>query len=235
SKTLQAQVDQEQAKKCSLSSELGLANSEVAHLRARELQLTREVQQLREAKRVIEDEMHRLKTQHSVDDLQMKELHDQLETEQHFSVSCCFIPPIIGVVVQDQAEELKEEAEERSRSVLELEEERSSLAHQLQIALARADSEALARSIAEETVGDLEKEKTIKELELKDLHARHRADMAALDSNLVKLKERETENKKTIDQLMKDKEDLSHQMKLMQEDVRSAAGSVEELERLRNN
>lgn len=58
------------------------------------------------------------------------------------------------------------------------------MAHQLQIALARADSEALARSIAEETVADLEKEKTMKELELKDLLAKHRADIAAKDSSL---------------------------------------------------
>ncbi|RZF38553.1 hypothetical protein LSTR_LSTR006148 [Laodelphax striatellus] len=220
SKALQAQVDQEHAKKSSLSSELGLANSEVAHLRAREVQLSREVQQLRESKRNIEEEMHKLKTQRSVDDLQMKELQDQLETEQHFSS-----------LYKTQSEELKEEAEERSRCVLELEEERSSLAHQLQIALARADSEALARTIAEESLADIQKENTMKELELKDVHARHRADIAGLDSSLVK--ERETENKKTIDQLMKDKEDLSHQMKLMQEDVRVAKGSMDELERLR--
>lgn len=84
---MQAQVEQEQAKKSSLASELGLATSEVAHLRAREAQLSREVTQLRESKRNIEEELHKLKTQHSVDDLQMKELQDQLETEQHFSVS----------------------------------------------------------------------------------------------------------------------------------------------------
>ena len=51
--------------------------------------------------------------------------------------------------------------------VVELEEERSSIAHQLQLSLARADSEALARAIAEETVAELEKEKTMKELEIK--------------------------------------------------------------------
>lgn len=88
-----------------------------------------------------------------------------------------------------QTLELKEEIEEKTRSILDLEEERGSLAHQLQIALARADTEALARSIAEETIVDLEKEKTMKELELKDLLAKHRADIAARDSkiNLVRL------------------------------------------------
>lgn len=83
-----------------------------------------------------------------------------------------------------QTQELKEEIEEKTRCIAELEEERGSLAHQLQIALARADSEALARSIAEETVADLEKEKTMKELELKDLLSKHRQDIAAKDSSL---------------------------------------------------
>lgn len=72
---------------------------------------------------------------------------------------------------------MQEELDEKMRAIQELEEERGSLAHQLQIALARADSEALARSIAEETVADLEKEKTMKELEHKDLLAKHRSEL----------------------------------------------------------
>lgn len=35
----------------------------------------------------------------------------------------------------------------------------------------------------------------------------------------LQMKERELEYKKTIEQIMKDKEDLSHQMKLMQEGI----------------
>lgn len=87
SKTLQSQVEQEQSKKSFLQSELGVQTSETAHLRAREEQLSHEVATLREAKRHIEEEYHKLKTKRSVDDLQMKELQDQLETEQYFSVS----------------------------------------------------------------------------------------------------------------------------------------------------
>lgn len=48
--------------------------------------------------------------------------------------------------------------------------------------MARADSESLARSIAEETIADLEKEKTMKELELKEVISRHRTDIANKDS-----------------------------------------------------
>jgi hypothetical protein len=80
---------------------------------------------------------------------------------------------------------LKEELEDRHKFVSELEEERNSLTQQVQIAVARADSEALARSIAEETVTDLEKEKTIKELEMKDIISKHRAEILAKESSII--------------------------------------------------
>lgn len=73
---------------------------------------------------------------------------------------------VLQTLYKTQAQELKEEVEERSRNILELEEERGDLTHRLQLAVARADSEALARSIAEETVGELEKEKTMKVIEI---------------------------------------------------------------------
>jgi len=80
------QIEQELTKKSSLQSELGTHISEATQLRARESQLLREVTLLRENKRAIEEELHKLKTEHSVTDLQMKELQDQLEAEQYFSV-----------------------------------------------------------------------------------------------------------------------------------------------------
>lgn len=80
------QVEQEQQKKSLLQSELGLQASEVALLRARESHLSQEVIELREGKKSLEEELHKVKTARSVDDLQMKELQDQLEAEQYFAV-----------------------------------------------------------------------------------------------------------------------------------------------------
>ena len=58
---------------------------------------------------------------------------------------------------------------------------RDSLAAQLEITLTKADSEQLARSIAEEQYSDLEKEKIMKELELKEMMARHRQELGEKD------------------------------------------------------
>ncbi|XP_014259606.1 rho-associated protein kinase 2 isoform X2 [Cimex lectularius] len=221
SKTLAAQVEQEHGKKSALTTELAVQTSEVAALRAREAQLSKEVAQLRERQKQTEEELHRVKTQKSVDDLQMKDLQDQLEDQLHFTS-----------LYKSQSEQLKDEIEEKIRSINELEEERGSLAHQLQLALARGDSEALARSIAEETVADLEKEKTMKELELKELLAKHRADSAAKDTNITNYKEREIDFKKRIDDLVKDNDELIQQKKIMEEDVQNAKSCMEEFERL---
>lgn len=50
-----------------------------------------------------------------------------------------------------------------------LQEGRDSLSAQLELVLAKTESEELARSIAEEHLPDLEKEKTMLELEIKDI------------------------------------------------------------------
>lgn len=90
-KALQANLEQEQQKKSSFAAELGVANSEVAGLKAREAQLTSEVTLLRQNKKSVEEELHKVKAQRSVDNLQMKELQDQFEAEQHFSVNKKFL------------------------------------------------------------------------------------------------------------------------------------------------
>lgn len=163
-----------------------------------------------------------MKREWSIEQLQMKELQDSLETEQYFST-----------LYKTQTNELKEELDEKNRLNKEFEEERASLKHQCQLALARADSEALARSIAEETVTDLEKEKTMKELELKDLIAKHHSEINAKEVALNKSKDREMELKKLNEQLAKEKEEISRQLKQAQEELFQKMDNNEEIEKLR--
>lgn len=68
---LQSQLEQEQTKKTTLTSELSLQNSEVAHLKSKEVQLVKEVTQLRETKRRYEDEAIKTKNTHNNDMLQV--------------------------------------------------------------------------------------------------------------------------------------------------------------------
>uniref|UniRef100_W4VRL9 Rho-associated protein kinase let-502 n=1 Tax=Corethrella appendiculata TaxID=1370023 RepID=W4VRL9_9DIPT len=219
---LHSQLEQEQCKKASLLSEVSLQSSEVAHLKAKEMQLVKEVQQHREGKRKYEDDIVKIKNAHNVDILQMKELQDQLEAEQYFSR-----------LYKTQSNELREEMEEKVRQMQEFEEERRSLLHQLQIALARADSEALARSIAEETVADLEKEKTMKELEHKDLLTKHRNELTAKETALTALKDIESEMNKKLNNKLYEIDDLIQQNKKLQDELTQHKTDQNELEKLK--
>ena len=214
---LVSQLEQEAQKRCLLQNDQSALSAELVGLRSRERQLQRELEAARDLARTLEEELHKLRTTKSIDDMQMRELQDQLEAEQYFSTlyktqvtknpkkslknpkeslkNCKKFPFKMAIVTHLKnpkesqripqkfhkkyplemaivihhlkVTELREEADEKTKQVVELEEERSGIAHQLQLSLARADSEALARAIAEETVAELEKEKTMKELEIK--------------------------------------------------------------------
>lgn len=185
------------------------------------MQLVKEITHLRETKRRFEDEMAKIKNAHNADILQMKELQDQLEAEQYFSR-----------LYKTQSTELREENEEKARSLHELEEERGSLLHQLQIALARADSEALARSIAEETVADLEKEKTIKELEIKDIISKHRNELVTKEAALAALREAENDVTKKLNLKLSEYDELMQINNKLKDEVAKNKANQSEMEKL---
>ena len=113
-----------------------------------------------------------------------------------------------------------------------MEEERSSLVHQLQLSLARGDSEALARSIALETIAELEKDRTLKELEYKDGVSKHLQELNSKEQLLNRLKDGETELKKTIDQYIKEKEDANKRVQELQDKLGKSQTNAEEVEKL---
>ena len=218
---LHSQLEQEQNKKSSLLSEFGLQSSEVAHLKAREVQLLKEVQQLREMKKKFEEDMSRVKNAHNADILQMKELQDQLEAEQYFSR-----------LYKTQSSELRDEMDEKTKTIHDLEDEKSNLFQQCERAEALARSEALAKSIVQQTVDDLENEKTMKELELKDLIAKHRNDIASKDTQIQGLRDTENELNRKLTIKMSEVEELMNQSKKLQDDLTKARTDQLEIDKL---
>uniref|UniRef100_A0A182YCT2 non-specific serine/threonine protein kinase n=1 Tax=Anopheles stephensi TaxID=30069 RepID=A0A182YCT2_ANOST len=243
---LHSQLEQEQSKKNSLLSEISLQSSEVAHLKSKEMQSQKELQQLRDTRKKLEEDVANVKKQHNTDILQvsyryhqfripiqlirvalfilfqMKEVQDQLEVEQYFSK-----------LYKTQYNELREEMKDRMRQLQKLDEERCNIMHQLQLANARADTEALARSIAEETVADLEKEKTMKELELKDLLTKHRNELMAKEAVVTSLKDVEAELKKSLGNKEYELEDMMQQSKKQQEELYRLKYELGELDKCR--
>ncbi|XP_053565652.1 rho-associated protein kinase 2 isoform X2 [Bombina bombina] len=212
-KNLTLKTEQETQKRSLTQNDLKMQLQQVNSLKMSEKQLKQEINHLTEIKLNLEKQNTELRKERQDADGQMKELQDQLEAEQYFST-----------LYKTQVRELKEECEEKSKlckdmqqKVQELQDERDSLAAQLEITLTKADSEQLARSIAEEQYSDLEKEKIMKELEIKEMMARHKQELAEKYATIASLEEANKTLTIDVGNLANEKEDLNNKLKEAQE------------------
>uniref|UniRef100_A0A8C0R384 Rho-associated protein kinase 1 n=1 Tax=Canis lupus dingo TaxID=286419 RepID=A0A8C0R384_CANLU len=150
-KNLSLQLEQESNKRLLLQNELKTQAFEADNLKGLEKQMKQEINTLLEAKRLLEFELAQLTKQYRGNEGQMRELQDQLEAEQYFST-----------LYKTQVKELKEEIEEKNRENLkkiqELQNEKETLATQLDLAETKAESEQLARGLLEEQYFELTQE-----------------------------------------------------------------------------
>ncbi|XP_048830372.1 rho-associated protein kinase 2 [Brienomyrus brachyistius] len=214
-KNLTLKIEQEMQKRSLMQNDLKTQKHQVNALRMSEKQLKQEANHLLEIKSSLEKQNQELRRERQDADGQMKELQDQLEAEQYFST-----------LYKTQVRELKEECEEKNKlykdiqqSLQELQEERDSLAAQLEITLTKADSEQLARSIAEEQYSDLEKEKIMKELEIKEMMARHKQELGEKDTTISSLEEANRTLTNDVAILASEKEEFNNKLKEMQEQL----------------
>ncbi|MFT7813340.1 rho-associated protein kinase 2 isoform X2 [Arapaima gigas] len=215
---LTLKIEQETQKRSLMQNDLKAQKQQVNALRMSEKQLKQEVNHLLEIKQSLEKQNQELRKERQDADGQMKELQDQLEAEQYFST-----------LYKTQVRELKEECEEKNKlykdiqqTLQELQEERDSLAAQLEITLTKADSEQLARSIAEEQYSDLEKEKIMKELEIKEMMARHKQELAEKDTTIGSLEEANRTLTSDVGILANEKEELNNKQKETQEQLQKS-------------
>ncbi|XP_061563390.1 rho-associated protein kinase 2-like isoform X2 [Cololabis saira] len=210
---LTLRLEQEIHKRSLSQSDLKMQNQQVSVLRCSEKQLKQELNQLLDMKQIFEKQNQELRREKQEADGQLKELKDQLETEQYFTT-----------LYKTQIRELKDECDERNKlykeahqRLAQYQEERDSLASQLETSLTKADSEQLARSIAEEQYSLLEKEKIMKELEIKDMMARHKQELGDKEATISSLEESNRTLTVDVANLASEKEELNNQLKEMQQ------------------
>lgn len=218
---LMAALEQERAARLSVSGEVAAAEAAARAAHAERDARARDLHAIRSALHETSEKLAAASAERDMHCARSEELRQQLETEQHY----CF-------VYKSQANDMRLMLDENTRAARDAEEERSSLLHQLQLAIARADSEAIARSIAEETVGELEKEKTMKELEMRDALSQHRSELAARDALVQGLRDRDHENRATIDLQRKEVDELRRSGTALAERVASLQRLQEEVDRL---
>uniref|UniRef100_A0A672P9J0 Rho-associated protein kinase n=1 Tax=Sinocyclocheilus grahami TaxID=75366 RepID=A0A672P9J0_SINGR len=209
---LSVRVQQETQKKTLFQADLNVQRQEVSSLRSSEKQLKQELNHLLELKLSLEKQNQELRREREEADKQLKELKDQLESEQYFTK-----------LYKTQIRELKEDSDETAKlykdaqqRIEDLQEERDSLATQLEASLTKADAEELARTIAEEQYSDLEKEKIMKELKIKDVIARHRQELSEKDNTISSLEESNRTLTLDVGNLANEKEELNNQLKHLQ-------------------
>uniref|UniRef100_A0A671QNB4 non-specific serine/threonine protein kinase n=1 Tax=Sinocyclocheilus anshuiensis TaxID=1608454 RepID=A0A671QNB4_9TELE len=205
---LSVRVQQETQKKTLFQADLNVQRQEVSSLRSSEKQLKQELNHLLELKLSLEKQNQELRKEREEADKQLKELKDQLESEQYFTK-----------LYKTQIRELKEDSDEKAKlykdaqqRIEDLQEERDSLATQLEASLTKADAEELARTIAEEQYSELEKEKIMKELEIKDMIARHRQEISEKDNTISSLEESNRTLTVDVGNLANEKEELNNQL-----------------------
>uniref|UniRef100_A0A6Q2WYJ9 non-specific serine/threonine protein kinase n=1 Tax=Esox lucius TaxID=8010 RepID=A0A6Q2WYJ9_ESOLU len=206
-------VEQEVQVRRLSQNDLKAQAQQVTTLRSSEKQLKQELNHLLDMKQSLEKQNKELRRERQEADGQLKELKEQLEAEQYFTT-----------LYKTQIRELKEECDERNKLYKEVhqrleeyQEERDSLAAQLEMSLTKADSEQLARSIAEEQFSDLEKEKIMKELEIKDMIARHKQDLEDKEATISSLEESNRTLTADVANLANEKEELNDQLKETQQ------------------
>ncbi|XP_031734246.1 rho-associated protein kinase 2-like isoform X5 [Anarrhichthys ocellatus] len=214
-KSLSLRLDQEFHKRSMSQSDLKMQNQQVLVLCSSEKQLKQELNHLLDVKQVLEKQNQELRREKQEAGGQLKELKDQLEAEQYFTT-----------LYKTQIRELKDDGEERNNlfkevqlRLAEYQEERDSMTAQLEASLTKADSEQLARSIAEEQYSDLEKEKIMKELEIKDMMARHKQELGDKEATINSLEESNRTLTVDVANLASEKEELNNQLKNMQQQL----------------
>ncbi|XP_052774970.1 rho-associated protein kinase 1-like isoform X1 [Mya arenaria] len=232
SRNLSLQVEQEIQRRGLIQTDLKNQQTELAKYRSKEKHLHGDMEEVQREKTSLEDEIKRLKEEMSLNELQMKELQDQFEAEQYFSS-----------LYRNQVKELKDEVVGKENKVQDLlddmkslDQEKESLGGQLQLAMAKADSEQLARTIAEEQLSDVEKEKTMLELEIKELLSRHKSELGKKDNIITTLEESKRDYNKTIDSLQMDREELLNRIRKLNDDLvnlQKQPVASEELEKLK--
>uniref|UniRef100_A0A8D3CZ72 non-specific serine/threonine protein kinase n=1 Tax=Scophthalmus maximus TaxID=52904 RepID=A0A8D3CZ72_SCOMX len=184
-KSLSLRLEQEIHKRSLSQSELKMQNQQVSVLRSSEKQLKQEVNHLLDMKQILEKQNQELRRSSTHARTHARtQLIDITLTESFFK----FIFSA-KTLYKTQIRELKDECDERNKmlTVPTLVPLRDSMTAQLEASLTKADSEQLARSIAEEQYSDLEKEKIMKELEIKDMMARHKQELGDKESTIIQM------------------------------------------------
>ena len=191
-----AQLERVLEEKSLMQSEMSVRASEITLLKTNEKRLVRDSAESRERFKSLEEELHKIRSARAVEDLQRKELEDQLEAEAYFSG-----------LYKTQVRELQEEVDEGRMKNEELGRDRGDIEAKLSTVMMRNEQESMSKVLIDQQINELEKEKMMRELEVKEILTKHRSELCNLGLQLSSMKDNECDLQDRINQLSKERDD----------------------------
>ena len=191
-----AQLERVCEEKSLMQSDMSVKASEITLLRTNEKRLIRDSAESRERFKSLEEELHKIRSARAVEDLQRKELEDQLEAEAYFSG-----------LYKTQVRELQEEVDEGRMKTDELAMEKNDMEAKLTSMIMRNEQESNSKVMLDQQMNELEKEKMMRELEVKELMTKHRNELRNLEMQLSSLKDNECDLQGRVDQLARERDE----------------------------
>uniref|UniRef100_A0A8C9XNR4 Rho-associated protein kinase 2 n=1 Tax=Sander lucioperca TaxID=283035 RepID=A0A8C9XNR4_SANLU len=176
---LEGKLLQQQKDHSMLDCDYKQAQHKLEELQAQKEKMSEEVKSLSVR---LEQEIHKRSMSQSDLKMQNQQVSVLLSSEKQLKQELNHLLDMKQTLYKTQIRELKDERDERNKLYKEV--QQSSMTAQLEASLTKADSEQLARSIAEEQYSDLEKEKIMKELEIKDMMARHKQELGDKEATI---------------------------------------------------
>ena len=176
----------------------------------------------------MEEELHKIRSARAVEDLQRKELEDQLEAESYFSG-----------LYKTQVRELQEEVDEGKSKIEELLIDRNETEAKLNGILMRNEQESMSKALIDQKMGELEKDKMMRELEVKEIMTKHRSELRNMEIQLSTMKDNESDLLGRIDQVTKERDEMAQQVNetsnIREENVDNKSEASAEIEKLKKS
>ena len=227
-RSFSSQLERVIEEKSLMQSDLSVKSSEITLLKTNEKRLLRDSAESRERAKSMEEELHKIRSARAVEDLQRKELEDQLEAESYFSG-----------LYKTQVRELQEEVDEGKSKIEELLIDRNEIEAKLNGILMRNEQESMSKALIDQKMGELEKDKMMRELEVKEIMTKHRSELRNMEIQLSTMKDNESDLLGRIDQVTKERDEIAQQMNetsnIREESVDNKSEASAEIEKLKKS
>ncbi|VDK62999.1 unnamed protein product, partial [Onchocerca ochengi] len=168
---LTSDLEQETNRRISTQSDLRCMNDQLSNMQTSLHYQENELKRARDEKRRMEDQLQGLSSLSRLLQRQLEDVREQFDTESSFVN-----------IYKTEMNALNEELLEKTRRLEQLEEHQRREEERTRDMLAHLESERLARRIAEENLSTTDKEKTMLEVEVRQLVQRHEKELAAKDA-----------------------------------------------------